>query len=357
VRRRRRRGEGAVFPGQRGRWIAQVGYTAPDGKRKYLTRVLLSEQAARSALPALLARVGPDRGSPRPRPTLDDLLAEWLERVEPSIRLSTSRSYSGHVRMHLSPLLGGVRVDELRIADVERLVRDRQKAGLSGATIRRILTTLSMALNMAVVDGTLARNVATMVRRPKVARHEITAMTPDQARAVLTAVAGDRLAPLYELLLGSGMRVGEAVGLNWGDVDLDQATVFVRHGKTARSVRTIPVPPNVAASLRAHRARAGTIDRHAPLFTGERKGQRLRVDVALHRFTELLEAARLPRMRLHDLRHAHATLLLAAGVPMQLIADQLGHANQAMTAQVYAHVQPGALRAAVNALDDVMRQR
>lgn len=181
-------------------------------------------------------------------------------------------------------------------------------------------------------------------------------MTPERAREILAAVAGDRNAALYELLLGSGMRVGEALALDWRDVDLERGTVFIRKGKTARAVRTIPVPPTVTASLRAHRTRSATIDPTAPVFVGERKGQRLRVDVALHRFLELLRAAKVPPMRIHDLRHGHATLLLAAGVPMQAIADQLGHANPALTAAIYAHVQPGALRKAVNALDDYIRQ-
>lgn len=358
-RRRRRAGEGAIFPkanDPRGRWVAQVGYRGEDGRRKFLTRIVRSENAAKLVMPTLLAAAGVESGLTDVRQTLDTFLADWLVRVTPSIRPQTLRSYKGHVDHHIGPLLGGIHVDALRVTDVDRLVRSRQKAGSSPATIARILTTLSMALSAAVDEGTLARNVARVAHHPKVVRRPITAMTPDGARAILGAVEGDPLAPLYGLLLGSGMRSGEAIGLDWRDVDLERGTVFIRQGKTVRSVRTIPIPPFVVAALKAHRARAGTIDPKAPIFTGTRKGERLRTDVAAHRFAELLAAAKIPHLRVHDLRHAHATLLLAAGTPMQMIADQLGHSNPATTASVYAHVQPGALRRAVDALGDYIRQ-
>jgi len=340
-----------VFPRPDGRWAAQVGYRGPDGRRKYLTRIARNEAAAKLALPALLARAGVDRDLGDPAQTLDTYLTAWLERVEATVRRATYRSYAGHVDHHIGPVLGGMPLEDLRPLDVDRLVRARTKAGLSGATVRRILTTLSMALRTAVDDGLLTRNVVSQAKRPKVARHEITAMTPTRAREVLAAVAGDRQAALYELLLGSGMRVGEALALDWRDVDLERGTVAVRAGKTARSVRTIPIPPSVIASLKTHRAASSTIDPKAPVFVGERKGERLRVDVALHRFRELLATAKLPPMRVHDLRHGHATLLLGAGVAMQTISDQLGHASPSITANIYAHVQPGAQRKAVNALD------
>lgn len=356
TRRRRRRGDGSVFPRKDGRWVAQVAYRGPDGRRKFLTRVVRSEDLAKHAVQGLLTKVGADRDTFDARRPLDAYLEEWLGRVEVTVRPATYRSYRGHVEHHISPLLGGIPLDDLRTVDVDRLVRDRTRAGLSGATVRRILTTLGMAIKTAVDDGTIDRNVVAQVKRPKAPRHEITALTPERAKRILEAIAGDPNAALYELLLGSGMRAGEAIALDWRDVDLDNGTVFIRTGKTPRAVRTIPIPPSVVASLRAHRARASTIDPRAPVFVGERKGQRLRTDVALHRFQQLLRAAKIPSMRIHDLRHGHATLLLAAGVPMQVIADQLGHSNPATTAMVYAHVQPGALRKAVNSLDEWIRR-
>jgi integrase len=335
--------------------VAQVAYRGTDGRRHFLTRLLRDEHSAKLALPALLARVGRERELLETARTLDVFLADWLDRVAGSVSPRTLTSYRTHVARHISPLLGGIPTVDLRAVDVDRLIRDRARAGLSPATIERILTTLSMALGHAVREGTLVRNVVQAAHRPKVQRYPITALTPERARQILEVIRNDRDAVVYELLLGSGMRAGEAVGLDWRDVDLERGTVFIRAGKTPRAVRTIPIPPSVVASLRAHRNTAGTIDPRAPVFTGSRKGQRLRVDVLTHRFPTLLEEAGLPRMRLHDLRHGHATLLLAAGVAMRTISDQLGHANPAMTANVYAHVQPEALRGAVTALDDLLR--
>jgi integrase len=271
-------------------------------------------------------------------------------------RPSTLVAYEIHVRRHIAPLLGGIIVDELRSSDVDRLVKRLAKDGASPAYIERILTTLSMALEQAVREGTLARNVARLVRRPKVDRtSHIRALTEDEMNEILELVAGDRLEALYALLLGSGMRIGEAVALDWGDVDLDRGTVRIRAGKTSRARRTAGLAPFAVTALRAHRARSTIVGVAEPIFRGHRGGDRLRNDVAYAHWAQLRADAGLPPMRLHDLRHGHASLLLAHGTPMRLIADQLGHSNPALTARVYAHVVEEQLLEAVRGLGERRR--
>jgi integrase len=195
------------------------------------------------------------------------------------------------------------------------------------------------------------------VKPPKVEPHEVRAITPQDARAILEAVEDDSLAALWTLLLGSGMRLGEACALDWGDVDLAAGTVSIRRGKTKAARRTVPLPGFVVLALKAHHLRAGRPPKSAPVFTGDRNGTRLRADVATHRFPRLLERAGLRRMRVHDLRHGTATLLLARGVPMRTIADMLGHANPSITANVYAHVSAELRKGAAAELEEAMRGR
>lgn len=347
---RRRYGTGTVF--RRGdRWAAQVTVRRADGRRRQITRIRSTEDAARDALSDLLEQLAREH-DPADRQTVGAYLIDWLEHTAPSVRASTLTSYRGHVELHIDPLLGGIFLDRLRPSDVARLVRDRLDAGLSPTTVVRILTTLSMALDAAVRDGRLRRNVAKLVRRPKIEREPIAATSPSVARRILAAVSVDPNGALYVLLLGSGLRSGEACGLDWRDVDLEAATVRVRTGKTARSKRIVPIPAFAVTALRAHQAKSGRID--GPVFVGERSGERLRPDVAYHRFLELLDGAGLPRMRVHDLRHAAATLLLAQGMDMRYLADQLGHADQSLTARVYAHVIPELQRAGVSKLDEAL---
>ena len=344
-----------MFPLPDGRWAAQVPYYV-EGKRKFLTRIRRTEKLAEQAIPGLLARVDADHELVDTAQTLDRFLADWLVRVEASVKSSTLVSYCGHVNRHIGPLLGGIPVEDLRASDVDRLVRDRRKAGKSAATITRIMTTLSMALEQAVREGTLPRNVARLARRPRVDRHEAAIIGDTEAERLLEAISGDPLEPFYALLLGSGLRRGEAVALDWRDVDLDAATVTVRTGKTARAVRTVSMAPFAVAALRAHRAASPVVGPAEPVFRGA-KGERLRGDVAYHQWLRLLARAGLGHLRLHDLRHGHATLLLAGGTPIRLIADQLGHASPSTTENVYAHVIEAQLHDAVQGLGRLSTKR
>jgi integrase len=355
---RRSRGTGSTWQRDDGRWVAQVGYRGPDGKRKYLTRVVATSSAAKAKVESLRGRVAADRTLVEAADTLDRYLADWLERIAGSVSPATLRSYEGHVRMHIAPLLGGIAVEDLRPVDVDRLVRDRGRDGLSPATVERIVTTLSMALEQLVREGVLARNVAKLARRPKVDRaSHIRALTPAEAQNILELVAGDPLEALYALLLGSGLRLGEAIALDWRDVDLERGVVAVRAGKTARARRLVKIAPFAASALRAHRARSAIVGAGEPVFRGIRRGERLRADAAYAHWMRLRADAGLPAMRIHDLRHGHASLLLARGTPMRLIADQLGHANPALTARVYAHVLDSQLEAAVEGLGELVKGR
>jgi integrase len=156
-------------------------------------------------------------------------------------------------------------------------------------------------------------------------------------------------------MLGSGMRVGELVGLDQGDLVLDAGFVRIRRTKT--SVRAVPVSDDAVEALREALRIAPRVGPDEPVFfmprlaRRQRVRDRLRVDVVTHALPYLLGKKGLPRLTPHKLRHGAATLMLADGTPMRVIAEQLGHRNPALTARVYAHVVPEAQRAAVRALE------
>lgn len=347
---RRKPHTGSIFPKtlENGstRWVAAVTIRRPDGTRRYVTRWRRSYDAARFALDALMDTLDL-RGDPRDHATpLEDHLTAWLRDMKPSLGPLTWESYERHVRIHIAPLLGRIPIGQLRPDDVRRLIRDRLAADKAPATVRLTATVLGQALRQAVSDGLIDRNPVTGVSLPRIDRAPILALTPKRAREIVAAVRGDPLEPLWLLLLGSGLRRGEALGLDWTDVDLDRATVSVRAGKTRASLRTVPIPAFVVTALRVTRGISG------PVFVG-RYG-RLTGSEASHAWPKVLKAAGLPVMRIHDLRHGTATLMLQSGTPMRVIADQLGHANPETTARVYAHVVEAQQRAAVNGLDDVV---
>jgi integrase len=233
---------------------------------------------------------------------------------------------------------------------------------------------LRRALNDALRWGLVARNVATLVTPPRGQRYEVRPLDPVQARRFLDAVRGDRLEALYSVALAVGLRQGEALGLQWDDIDLDSAALHVRHAlqrvdgrlqlvepKTARSRRTVILPATVIDALKAHRSRqvaerltAGSewVD-HKLVFCSP-MGRPLDASNVTHTFQRHLIRAGLPRQRFHDLRHACASFLLAQGVSPRVVMEVLGHSQITLTLNTYTHVLPSLSREAAERMNALL---
>jgi integrase len=182
-----------------------------------------------------------------------------------------------------------------------------------------------------------------------------------ELRQFLDDLAGHRLMPAYYLAANTGMRRGEVLGLRWNDVDLEKARLSVRQAvisvaydvqiadvKTGSSRRTIDLDPRTVSVLREWRKRQleerlllGELHQDHGLTFSRPEGSPLHPDFFSQSFERLVARSGLPAIRLHDLRHTHATLLLRAGVPVKVVSERLGHASPAFTMTVYQHVLPG----------------
>jgi integrase len=374
---RRGNAEGSIYQraGRRG-WYAAV---SQDGKRKILrgeTRREVGDKlrAAQEAKEHGELVMGPSQ-------TVAGYLASWLaEVVKPSVRPRTHDLYSLMVRAHIAPVIGTVRLDRLSAANVRHLLNAATEAGLSPRSVQMVHGTLRNALNQALRWHLVARNVARDVDGPRVESHEIQPLGPTEARALLAAVADDRLQAFYSVALALGLRQGEALGLRWQDVDLEAGVIHVCHQlqrmagavvlsplKTARSRRTIALPASIASDLRDHRQQqrkerlaAGPawvglepLDDGCYVFTTP-VGTPLEKRNVVRAFKAVLRRAGLPDCRFHDLRHSTATLLLASGVDVRTIMDLLGHSEIALTLNTYSHVLPELRREAANRMDAIL---
>jgi integrase len=299
-------------------------------------------------------------------PLLRDWLAAWLAGKR-RIRPSTREQYRSHIDDHIAPVLGGYRLGELRRHHVEAFAENRLRATnkrtkaeprpISPAMVGKLLVTLRSALD-AAVPRVIPDNPAAKVEAPKVEREAVAAMTPADARAIVAAVRGTWLENITRFLLGSGLRAGEALGLDQGDVH--DGWVSVRVSKT--TVRAVRVSADAAAAIHTALRASPRVGPHEPVFwsvkrvRGTDHRDRMRVDSMSRGLAEALKAAGLPRRTAHKLRHGAATLMVAAGVPMRMVAEQLGHANPSLTARVYAHVSPESLAAAVDVLDEAVKE-
>jgi integrase len=328
--------------------------------------------------------------------------------ARPRLRPRPFLTYEQAVRLHIVPGIGRYPLQKLTPQHVQRWLNEHQKAGASAGSCRYARTILRTALSDALRWGLVARNVATLVDPPRVAKREIRPFTPEQARIFLDAIAGHRLEALFSIGVALGLRIGEALGLHWADVNveagvlhvrtalqrsggdpvarrrllaqrkrlnlelkaakgdhrqqvvIEQARVVVRQQladvqatlnliepKSRRSRRAIQMPALVVKALKAHRVRqleerlaAGgqwtELDFVFPTSIGTPMDPRN----VTRDFKEILAEAKLPPVRVHDLRHTAASLLLAQGVAPRTIMEILGHSQITLTMDTYAHIMP-----------------
>lgn len=343
-----------------GRRISSYGKTQAEAKRKCL------EKARQAALGIDLKRT---------RQTVGEYLDWWLaDVVKPAKAGTTYNLYEVTARRHIKPEIGRVELGRLTPQVVQALIRKKEREGLSPRSVAIVRAVLRTALNHALRLGAVERNVAALVDVPRQVRKEREWLTPEQGRRFLDAVAEDRQAALYRLALSLGMRQGELIGLRWQDVDLDAGRLRVsrtldragdgqtfKEPKTEQSRRTIDLPASVVAALRAHRDRqhferqaAGTRWQETGLVFVTPVGTALDPANLLKAFKRHLQDAGLPEMRFHDLRHSAASMLLADGLPMNVVSDILGHSLTSTTVDIYAHVAPAARREAAAVMDRLL---
>lgn len=253
----RRRGEGTVYRRQDGRYEGAMYVTVASGRRKRLRVYGGTWDEAHEALTKVKRQE--QQGAPFPDRTWTTgaYLDYWLSEVAAyRVRPSTSRTYSMYVRDHLIPGLGKRRLHRLTAQQVRAFLNERRESGLSPRTVHHLHAVLRNALEHAVREDLLARNVVRQLRISPGHREEIEPYSVDEARRFLMAVRGDRLYALYAVALSLGLRRGEALGLRWSDVDLVDGVLHVRGSlqrvdgrlvlvstKTRRSRRSIPLGP------------------------------------------------------------------------------------------------------------------
>ena len=247
-------------------------------------------------------------------------------------------------------------------------------SGLSVSSVQRIRFVLAQAIDQGIRWGSVSRNVARLSRAPKAQRAEGRNLMPAEARTLLEALKGHRNEVLYTLMLSTGLRRGEALGLQWKDFDKDLATISVRRQlkreggllvlsdtKTSRSRRSVNLPGRLVMALETHRirqaednARAGDgLNSLGFIFTSS-VGTPLDPRNLNREFHDVCVGAGLGHWHPHELRHSAASLMLAEGVKLQVVSEVLGHSSIRMTADVYGHILAPDREAAAKAMGSVL---
>jgi integrase len=347
-------------------WLVRIfmGRDAESGKRQYHNKTI---HGTRRDAQAYLNQAQRDRDlgiffEPS-RMSLDQYLDKWLETAaKPKLRAKTHRDYEALLERYVRPALGCRPVSKIEPLDIQGLYTEMQERDLSARTVRFTHAVLRSALHQAVKWRLIPLNPAESVDLPRQAKGEMQVLAPQQARDFLEAAKTDRYYVLFALALTTGMRPSEYLALKWPDVDWNKGTVSVtrtlepiRGGgwqfadtKRARSRRVVRLQDWVVDLLKQHQFNSPQENqgRNVPadaadlIFTNTNGNALNERNLVLRNFQDILERAKLPRIRLYDLRHTAATLALAAGVPAKVVSEQLGHASVAFTLDTYSHVLP-----------------
>lgn len=360
-------GEGSLFRRADGLWVAQLSL-GPRTDRRLLRRYASTRSEGRELLEELRAAAGVASS----RTTVGEYLRSWLEMTgSRTLKASTLETYEIAVRRQLQPAIGSIELARLAPEHVERMVVDLG-ATMSPKGVRNVLSVLGRVLDVAERRGLVRRNVVRLVDPPRLIRQDRPALDVAAARAIIAAVAGDRLEALWITTLACGLRQAEVLGLRWRDVDLEAGSLRVdvvldRQGgryvltepKTSSSRRTVALPTFVVAALREHRRRQleDRVAAAAPTEDGlvfvSPAGRPMSAGYVTHRWRTISRAIGLD-LTFHGLRRGQATLLVAMGVHPKVVSERLGHATVAMTLDVYAGVTRASDVAAASLLEEAL---
>jgi integrase len=356
-----------------GRWQVHVRYTDQYGVNKRTTVYGKTAPDARDKASEVRARLTEGLPARDKRTTLETFTLDWIaSALAASDRKGTTKTmYAGVARVHIvGSHIGGLALDKVRPMHVEGWIVGLRAKGLAESTVRSAYTILRAILDTAVRDGALARNPAAVVKRPRVTAKESSFLTPEQVRALLEAAKSSRYAPLFSLLVNTGLRRGEALALRWSDIDFEDKLLRVRgtltrvdgdlivtSTKTAKSRRSIPVSDGTGALLkeiRKHQVeeqlKAGSQWHQTPYVFTTEDGRPCDPRNALRALKAAATKAGMVGVGLHTLRHSAATTMLTNGVPLKVVSEILGHASIVITADIYGHVSPDVSREALATL-------
>jgi integrase len=294
--------------------------------------------------------------------SVNEYFDRWLrDAARPRVSRRTADGYAGLLERYIRQPLGHKQLDKVQPLDIQKVYGEMLARGLSARIVRHAHSALHNALKQAIKWGLLSRNPSDLVELPKVPHKERRVLSPDEAQEFLKVAALMRHGLIFEFALLSGMRPEEYLALQWADVDFERGTAQVRRAlvrlkkswsfedpKTARSHRIVFLPEPLLKKLAAHkrkqaevRLKLGAAWQAFDLIFCSEEGTPLSIPNLTYRYYRpILVKAKLPQLRLYDLRHSCATLLLIAEENPKVVSERLGHSTIVLTLDTYSHVLP-----------------
>lgn len=379
---------GSVFQRQ-GSWGYALSYTSNSTRQQLKRQGFATRKEAEQALTKALGDIDGGRLHGAGSQTVEGFLNSWFVTWSGSnrVKLTTVAATEIDIRCYLIPQLGSLKLKKLQPKHIQDMLNNLLTEGrikenstgsraLSAKTVRNIFSTLRHALSDAVSWELLPNNPADKVKPPVAQHKEPKAWSEEQVAQFLWHVTAkqDPYAAVWRLLLVTGMRRGELLGLRWSDIDLVEALVTVRQARVVAAGKVITTTPKSRAGNRSFTIDSETVVQLAQLkneheLQAQRFGYWATELVAvsptglpmqpkdlLQRFQRAARAAGLPVLKLHEGRHTAATWALQEGIPVHVVSQRLGHSQASTTVNTYAHVLPTADKQAAHKLGSKLEQ-
>lgn len=282
-------------------------------------------------------------------PVFSEIAKEWLEYKKPNLRASTWSCYEGHTLYHFNDL-NNLKINRISISKIEKWIAVRQKEGMHILTLRKILVTLGQIMAYAVRHRYISYNPFKDAERPKgqgeIKERKTKILTPDEINTFLENVSNQKYRTLFRLAIFSGARQGELLGLKWSDIDWENSQIHIQrtfnndawyNTKTETSTRRVDLGPGMLTGLKKWKL-ACPKSKFNLIFPNTVGNPINHNNLVNRHFKPALKAAKLPKIRFHDLRHTYASLLIEQGENIKYIQNQLGHSSPTVTLNVYAHL-------------------
>ncbi|MGG3449574.1 tyrosine-type recombinase/integrase [Domibacillus aminovorans] len=359
---------------QTSKWdfVIDIGKDPMTGKRKQKKkRGFETKKEAEKALAALLNELNEGLYIETSKQAYSDYIHFWLSIKTHEMSNQTLKAYQSYLKNHINSSLGSLSLSSLTPMHIQGFIGDLRNKELSESTIKRIFNVVNASLNAAVKMELIKKNPASTIEKPRVAAKETAIWNLDEVALFLNRSISSPYYIAYLLAVTTGMRQGEILGLRWKDVDFENECLYIRQtlthdgkgfkegAKSKAGNRSIGLDTVTLSTLKQHRKqiatnklRYSTAYADYDLVVCTNKGKPINPRNLLRTFDNLITKANLPKIRFHDLRHTHASLMLQQGENIKLISERLGHSSVKITLDTYSHVLPNMQQEASNRLAD-----
>jgi integrase len=334
-----------------------------EGNRKQKTKGgFKTKKEAEQACAELIHQMTKEGYVEPSQSTLKDYLREWLHSTaKQTLKRNTFETYEIVMNTHLVPELGKMKLNQLKPSHIQNFYMQKIEEGLSPEYVRYMHTILNTSLNQAVKWQLISKNPVSLVQPPRLRSKEQQTWTIEEANQFLDATKEEKLHLAYMLAIYTGMRMGEILGLRWKDCNLDSGMLSIQQTlvrtkeeglifqepKTKGSKRVVAITEEVGALFKKHKAEQnkvklllGTAYQDHDLVICTKKGTPISPRNLQRHFARMVHKADVPKIRFHDTRHTHATIMLQLGEHPKVVSERLGHSRISITLDTYSHVIP-----------------